>query len=80
MEETKFWCRGSSFKKLLDLDLNPHQCGDMRNLFFVIKPKLPNSQMICPLKIYPVPHFMRGGGSGWGEPVQVLLGEDTFLR
>ena len=21
-----------------------------------------------------------GGGSGWGEPVQVLLGEDTFLR
>ena len=50
----------------------------------MITSKLPNSQMICPSKIYPVQHYVwegGGGGGEWeGEPVQVLLGEDTFLR
>ena len=36
--------------------------------------------MVSPFKINPVLHFIRGGGSGRGELVQVLLGEDTFLR
>ena len=36
MNERKLWCHGSSFNELLDLDLTPHQCGDMRDLFFMI--------------------------------------------
>ena len=47
MNERKYWCRGSSFNELPESDLTPHQCGYMRDLFFVIASKLRNSQMIA---------------------------------
>ena len=54
---------------VMDLVLTPHQCGDMRDSFFIKIAKFTTSQMICPLKIYPVSHFIRGGKSGRGELV-----------
>ena len=66
MNERKYWCHGSSLNELPELDLTPHQCGYMRDIFFVITSKLQNSQMIAksPENI-PSTAFCKG----WGKCV-----------
>ena len=81
MNERKYWCGGSSFNELPELDLTPHQGGYMRDLFFVITSKLRNSQMIAKsLENLPSTEFCKGWGKCVGNSVEFLLGEDTFLR
>ena len=59
MNQRKYWCHGSSFNELLDLD---YQCGDMRD-FFHDNIKIAKFTNDKSLETIPYTAFHKG----WGE-------------